>query len=167
MCRLTILAGLILLGGCKSEEKTAAASGPQPSEAEVLAQLQNEQDAITGSIANDAGHYAAANQDAADNATAATDPGTYSCDNGMMVKAQYMPDGSAQLTIAGKRYSLASIAAASGAKYHAAAGPTPGKSISWWSKDNAAMLIEAPAGARDGAPGETSADCLAGTRIDD
>lgn len=140
------------LAGCHAAEPVATDTA-QPNADAVLSQLENEQDAIDDDIANDAG--AVAPLAAAGNA--------YSCDNGMAVQAEYENGNTAKLTIAGKTYILASIPAASGAKYGSQHGLAPGKRLTWWAKDNGAMLMQGPVGVPEGGPHETIADCLATT----
>jgi len=53
--------------------------------------------------------------------------------------------------IDGKEYGLALAQSASGARYEAASGLHPGKKLTWWTKGDGAMLIEADVGDTDGA----------------
>lgn len=155
----TGIAATLVLAGCHAAEAPTAQETAQPDPNAVLAELGGEQDAEDDAIANDS----AADNDDTDTASKDDDgdDGAYSCDNGMKVQASYQKGGGAMLTIAGKTYTLASIAAASGAKYHSDTGLAPGKQLAWWTKDNGAMLIQSPAGTKAGSDQETTANCLA------
>jgi membrane-bound inhibitor of C-type lysozyme len=147
---LTGLAALTL-AGCHAAAPDAA------NEAAVESEFQTQQDALAASIENDA------NVEDAEDANLSPDadgPTAYSCDNGISLTVAYGVDGNASLTTGGRTLTLKGVPAASGSKYHAAAGLSPGKSLTWWTKGDSAMLIQGPKGAREGA-GETTVNCLA------
>ncbi|WP_082006258.1 MliC family protein [Sphingomonas sp. ERG5] len=73
----------------------------------------------------------------------------FTCDNGAGVVVTY-GNGAAALLIDGEEYQLPNVSAASGSKYMSDTGMTKGKSLTWWSKGNGAMLIEAPVGDTSG-----------------
>lgn len=150
---MTGLAALTLAGcHAAAPDNGSTAGGAQPNEAVIENQYQSQQAALAASIENDA------NVDDADDS--ADGPTSYSCDNKLAVTVAYTDDGNASLTSGGKTVALKAVPAASGAKYHADAGLTPDKSLTWWSKEGSAMLIQGPKGAREGV-GETMAKCLA------
>jgi membrane-bound inhibitor of C-type lysozyme len=82
----------------------------------------------------------------------------YSCDDKRVVLARY-GDEDVQLTIGGKTLRLPNVMAASGAKFMRKDGISPGKSLTWWTKGDEAMLIEAPSDAPPDSPDETIANC--------
>jgi len=83
----------------------------------------------------------------------------YSCDDGRVVAARY-GDADVRLSISGKTVDLPSVMAASGGKYMRRDGISPGKSLTWWTKGDEAMLIEAPSNAPpDSSNGETIVNC--------
>jgi membrane-bound inhibitor of C-type lysozyme len=146
---------VLALAGCHAAapDNGAAPSGAQPNEAAIENQYESQQAALAASIENDA------NVDDSDDS--ADGPTSYSCDNKLAVTVAYTDDGNANLTSGGKTVALKSLPAASGAKYHADTGLSPDKSLTWWSKEGSAMLIQGPKGAKEGAAGETMAKCLA------
>lgn len=150
-----LLIGLFALAGCHAAapDNGSAAGGAQPNEAVIENQYASQQAALAASIENDA--------NADDTDDSADGPTSYSCDNKLAVTVAYTDDGNASLTSGGKTVALKAVPAASGTKYHADTGLTPDKSLTWWSKGGSAMLIQGAKGASDGAPGETTADCLA------
>ena len=75
------------------------------------------------------------------------------CDNAPGVVVTY-GDDSAALLINGEQYVLPAVAAVSGTKFMSKSGPTPGKSLIWWTIGNDAVLIEAPIGDTSGAKDE-------------
>lgn len=151
----TLMTGLaaLALAGCQSAktDNAAAPSGPQPNESAVENQYASQQEALAASIENDA------NMDD----EAEDGPASYACNSKIAVTVAYTDDGNATLTSGGKTVALKAVPAASGAKYHADTGLTSDKSLTWWSKGSDAMLIQAPKGAKEGAPGETTIKCLA------
>lgn len=85
----------------------------------------------------------------------------YTCETGLGVTAFYsegQDTSEAKLEIAGKTYALTSSISASGAKYTSPVGKSAGKSLTWWTKGEEAMLIEAPPGGEDG-PNATIVKC--------
>jgi len=83
----------------------------------------------------------------------------YSCDDGRAVAARY-GDADVRLSISGKTVDLPNVIAASGSKYMRRDGISPGKSLTWWTKGDEAMLIEAPSDAPpDSSDGETVVNC--------
>jgi membrane-bound inhibitor of C-type lysozyme len=151
---LTGLAALALAGcHAAAPDNSATAAGPQPNEAAIENQYQSQQAALAASIENDAN--ADDTDDGSDGAKA------YSCDNNLAVTVAYTDDGNASLTSGGKTIALKATPAASGAKYHADTGLAPNKSLTWWTKGDGAMLIQGAKGAKEGAKGETMANCLA------
>lgn len=86
----------------------------------------------------------------------------YTCDGGLDVTAYYSEaqnTSEARLAIGTESYMLASAISASGAKYSSAKGRNAGKTLTWWTKGDEAMLIEAPSGSEDGA-NETIVNCV-------
>jgi membrane-bound inhibitor of C-type lysozyme len=154
---LTTGLAALTLAGCHAAapDNGSTANGPQPNEAAVENQYASQQAALAASIENDA------NADDADADDSADGPTSYSCDNKLAVTVAYTDDGNATLTSGGKTIVLKALPAASGTKYHADTGLTPDKNLTWWSKGGSAMLIQGPKGAREGANGETMANCLA------
>jgi len=73
----------------------------------------------------------------------------YDCDKYLIVLADYRDNDTARLVIEGKAYEAKIVMSASGAKYQAATGRAPGKSLVWWTKGDDAMLIEGQAGVDD------------------
>jgi membrane-bound inhibitor of C-type lysozyme len=92
-------------------------------------------------------------------------PGSrYSCEDGSTLIARYGAAGSGgdvvRLTLRGKEIELPSVEAASGAKYMARDGLEAGKSLTWWTEGNSAMLIQAPKdNPPDSSDGETIVNC--------
>jgi len=83
----------------------------------------------------------------------------YSCDDGRVVAARY-GDADVRLSISGKTVDLPNVIAASGSKYMRRDGISPGKSLTWWTRGDEAMLIEAPSDAPpDSSDGETIVNC--------
>jgi membrane-bound inhibitor of C-type lysozyme len=154
---LTGIAALAL-SGCHAAapDNGSAASGPQPNEAVIENQFASQQAALAASIENDAN-----SDDSDDDNDSGDGAKSYSCDNNLAVTVTYTDSGNATLVSGGKTLALKAIPAASGAKYHADTGLDPGRSLTWWTKGDGAMLIQGPKGAKEGATGETMANCLA------
>lgn len=95
---------------------------------------------------------------------AAAEPATtFICDNGLTVAARYATaDGgdNVTLSISGKTYVLGVVPSASGSKYRTDNGMSAGKTLTWWSEGDGAMLIEALPGA-EGDDTATTVNCKA------
>jgi membrane-bound inhibitor of C-type lysozyme len=145
----------ITLAGCHAATSGDDNNAAEPNEASVEAVFANEQVVLDNEIADDA---------SADESNAATDDAVtthYSCDNSMTVDAAYDPGGrSVELTVNGKVLTLSSVVAASGSKYHSDAGLVPGMSLTWWTKGDSAMLIQAPSAAIAARNTSVPAHCL-------
>jgi membrane-bound inhibitor of C-type lysozyme len=152
---LTGIAALIL-AGCHASAPDAANTAAAD-EAAVESGFENRQAALAASIENDV------NADDAEDADtgAGTDaPAAYACDNGMTVTVDYSgADGKARLTTGGRTFTMPGFPVGKDIKYHVSEGLTPDKSLTWWTKDDGALLIQAPRGARDGKD-ETTVKCL-------
>lgn len=112
----------MLLGGCgQSSEQAAAAETQKASKASLASPEPSSSDTSNSKVA-------------------------YKCSNGKQISASYGPDPLSpdkqlvDLVIDGQAYRLAEEVSASGAKYVADKGPTPGKRIVWWVKDGAAWF---------------------------
>ncbi|MDF7775195.1 MliC family protein [Sphingomonas sp. AOB5] len=141
---------LMCLAGCgKPAEPTNQTA--QPNESVVEAAFENDQDALASGIENEA-----ADDDA--NAAAA-DADRYKCEDGTVVLALYDDDGGVQITVGGKTVTLPGVTAASGSKYRSEGGLAPDKSLTWWTKGDGALLIQAPRGTAEGSPKESVVNC--------
>ena len=148
---MRILLAALALAGCHSTAPDAG-NAATPNETAVEAAAENEQAALAASIENEA------NVD--DENDSEDGPASYACDDGTTVTVDYGDDGSARLTTGGKTLTMPGTPTASGSKYHVEQGLVPGRTLSWWTKGDSAMLIQGPQGARDG-KGETIVNCLA------
>lgn len=141
---------LLALAACGSGSNDTAAAGDQPNEATVEATMANETSGLDNELERDA--------QADENADAKGQEGvtySYTCKDGSQVDAIYgTDDGTARVTIGKKTFAMLTVQAASGSKYHSDEGLSAGKPLTWWTKDNTAMLIQA-----EGTPAEKKTDC--------
>jgi membrane-bound inhibitor of C-type lysozyme len=87
---------------------------------------------------------------------------SYDCSPAQALTVQYIngsgADSRALLTLNGRAYTLTEARSASGARYVAAAGPSPGATLVWWNKGKDGTLLEGKVSAPDAA-GQVIATC--------
>ncbi|QNA83087.1 lysozyme inhibitor [Sphingomonas sp. So64.6b] len=138
---LFALGALLLLAGCDQNDQVDQNNQVEANRSGSAVPLAGNQAAIPAMTGNAAG---------ASHADSAAGSERFSCDNGASVIVTYGDDDVA-LLINGEEYALPGVEAASGSKYMSDTGMTKGRSLTWWSEGNAAMLIEAPIGDKSGA----------------
>lgn len=141
-----VLVFALIVSGCGSQEDqtkpvpSVSSATPAPSDrAEATPESADEQDEI-----------------------AAPFRVRYSCEDGKAILAEYVEshtgEQNANLEIGGKAIGLALTQSASGAKYESDTSLSPGRKLTWWTKGEEAILIEADSDDADGSS-ETIVKC--------